>query len=199
MLLDERRAAADSIPSIQSDGEEDGVTSSLPCLTNRHHNSEQLTYLWPAPPGTTTHLHHLPTPLLNPPPPTPPPHVFHHPHPLHCTLTSQVLTSIFCLNKSCLGGWETALRKDQTNTAQWHARTDRREKKHNKTQDRLPVVRSSHTQPGATADLSFSTQRGRIKGLFPHMLKFWGGYLWFAMLSEQFVFAFCCIIFKTWN
>lgn len=60
---------------------------------------------------------------------TPPPHVFRHPHPLHCTLTSQVLTSIFCLNKSCLGGWEMALRKDQTNTAQWHARTDRREKK----------------------------------------------------------------------
>lgn len=117
------RAAADSILSIQSDG----VTSSLPCLTNRHHNSEQLTYLWPAPPGTTTHLHHLPTPLLNPPPP--PSHVFRHPHPLHCTLTSQVLTSIFCLNKSCLGGWEMALRKDQTNTAQWHARTDRREKK----------------------------------------------------------------------
>lgn len=90
---------------------------------------------------------------------------------LHCTLTGEVLTSIFCLIKAAWrgGGRGGAKKRSNEHGAAAHKDWPQGEK-HNKTQDRLPVVRSSHTQWGAAADLSFSTQRGGIKGLFPQIL-----------------------------
>lgn len=109
-----------------------------------------------------------PTPLPN----SQPPSLFHHSHPLHCTLTSEVLTSIFCLIKAAWGEWPGNGAKKRSNEHDAAAHTDWPQgEKHNKMQDRLPVVRSPHTT-GATAELSCSIHRGRIKGLFSQIL-FW--------------------------